>query len=99
MLTYQNTQKRKLISIATTEFERFLQLEDQIEKVANDIKGVAVFLAESVHKTKRADELIEEALRLMSYAIDVDKIASPAQLKLIAALHETDAQEGLPQHS
>lgn len=82
-----NEKKRKLISISTEEFQRFYFLQDGFSDLEQEIGLTAVALNESTVEMLKARSIIHDALVLLTYTVDIDKISSQAPIDLIKLLH------------
>lgn len=85
---FRNDKKiREMTRIATTEYDRFLHLEDQFQDITTDLTWAAKVLSNSTNSMTNADNIVNQSMVLISHTIDTDKITSSLEIEVIKSLH------------
>jgi len=84
-----NAKKRKIITVATSEYERFLRLEDDFDSLDKETTAAASAVSRSVNDMGQAYQNIQRALKLLTHTIDINKVTSRLQVEMIKLLHKT----------
>lgn len=80
-------QSQKLVSLATNEYERFLHLEDAMNSLQDSRIWNLDILQNSIKAMISADKLTNEALKMISFSIDLDKIKNSSEIDIIKLIH------------